>query len=45
MSIKFANSNEQFMIKTCWIIKECKKPRFITAYYGKNYERNYKDEI
>ncbi len=45
MPIKFANSNEQLMIKTCWLISEGEKPLFVTAMYDKNYKKEYKDEI
>lgn len=45
MLIKFANSKKQLIIKTCWLIAKGRKPKFITAWYDSNFERNLKDEI
>jgi len=43
--IKFANSDKQLIIKTCWLIAKGKKPRFITAWYESDFERKIRDEI
>ncbi len=45
MPIKFANSSKQLIVKTCWLIAKGQKPKFITAWYDSNFERNLKDEI
>ncbi len=45
MPIKFANSNDQLIIKTCRIIKENSKPSFVTAWYEKDFKEDFKDEI
>ncbi len=45
MPIKFANSNEHLIIKTCWVIKENCKPSFVTAWYQKDFKEEMKDEI
>ncbi len=45
MPIKFANSNEQLILKTCWLISEDEKPKFLTAYYVRDFERDLNDEI
>ena len=45
MPIKFANSDKQLIIKTCWLIAKGKIPRFITAWYESNFERRLRDEI
>ena len=45
MPVKFANSDKQLIIKTCWLISKEKRPKFITAWYDSNFERNLRDEI
>lgn len=45
MPIKFANSNKQLIIKTCWLVAKAEKPKFITAWYENNFERKLRDEI
>ena len=45
MPIKFFGSNKQLIIKTCWLVSEGKKPKFITAWYDNKFERNLRDEI
>ncbi|MCQ2815499.1 MAG: hypothetical protein MJ227_04465 [Bacilli bacterium] len=45
MPIKFYGSSKQLIIKTCWLISEGNKPKFITAWYDSKFERNLRDEI
>lgn len=45
MPIKFYGSDKQLIVKTCWLITDGQKPKFITAWYDKNFERNLRDEI
>ncbi len=45
MPIKFANSDKKLIIRTCWLIDENEKPRFVTALYDSDFERDLRDEI
>lgn len=45
MPIYYYNEEKYLIIKTVWLVNENEPPKFITAYYEKEKERKYEDEI
>lgn len=45
MPIYSYDRSRYLMIRTGWLLAEGQKPRFITAFYEKDFERNLKNEI
>ena len=44
MPIKFANLDKVLIVKTCWLVNDLEKPRFLSAWYDNDYKEDLKDD-